>query len=174
MVQAIRCLVNLWKQEARGGPAPPTRPFMDRAINRTEADRDKRRDDKAVAFAPINIHVCWCTFTYQSSIELTIAPVRSFLLARARLGWMAAGAGMHGRACRAHGIPIRVRVRTGGTESSSFSSNGSHHLPVLIINFLSFPGQPRIRAIDRCPTIAAPRPPLAIDLRPRTVPRRRR
>lgn len=68
-MHAICCLVNLWKQEARGGPAPPTRPFMDRAINRTEADRDKRRDDKVVALAPINTRVCWRTFTYLSKFN---------------------------------------------------------------------------------------------------------
>ena len=105
---------------------------------------------------PVNIRSR--TFTYQSSIELTIAPVRSFLLARARLGWMAAGASMYGHACRAHGIPIHVRVRTGGTESSSFSSNGSLHLSVLIINFLSFPGRARICAIDCCLSTAVREP----------------
>lgn len=115
-------------------------PFMDKrtVINR----EDNGRNDKVVPLASVNIRSC--TFTYQSSIELTIAPVRSFLLARARGldGWQL---DLACTGCRAHGI--RIRVRTGGTKPSSFSSSGSLDLPILIINFLSFPG--RIRGIDR-------------------------
>lgn len=47
---------------------------------------------------------------------------------------------MQGTGARvAHGIPERRSVRTGGTKSSSSTSNGSPDLPVRIVNSRSFP-----------------------------------